>query len=71
MRPQALIGIVLLVLGAFIVFRGMSYSDRDEVLKVGDIKASVESKKAVPTWAGGLAIVAGIALLATGMKRKA
>jgi hypothetical protein len=71
MRPQALIGIVLLVLGAFIVFRGMSYSDRDEVLKVGDLKASVESKKAVPTWAGGIAIVAGIALLATGMKRRA
>jgi hypothetical protein len=71
MRPQALIGIVLLVLGAFVVFRGMSYSDRDEVLKVGDVEASVETKKAVPTWAGGLAIVAGIALLATGMKRKA
>jgi len=71
MRPQALIGVVLLVLGAFVVFRGMSYSDRDEVLRVGDVKASVESKKAVPTWAGGLAIVAGIALLATGMKRKA
>ena len=71
MRPQALIGIVLLVLGAFVVFRGMSYSSRDEVLKVGDVEASVESKKAVPTWAGGLAIVAGIALLATGMKRKA
>jgi UDP-N-acetylmuramyl pentapeptide phosphotransferase/UDP-N-acetylglucosamine-1-phosphate transferase len=71
MRPQALIGIVLLVLGAFVVFRGMSYSSRDEVLKVGDVKASVESKKAVPTWAGGLAIVAGIALIATGMKRRA
>jgi hypothetical protein len=71
MRPQALIGIVLLVLGAFVVFRGLSYSSRDEVLKVGDVKASVESKKAVPTWAGGLAIVAGIALLATGMKRRA
>jgi hypothetical protein len=71
MRPQALIGIVLLVLGAFVVFRGLSYSDRDEVLKVGDMKASVETKKAVPTWAGGLAIVAGIALLATGMKRRA
>ncbi|HKH83334.1 MAG TPA: hypothetical protein VKA25_06605 [Gemmatimonadales bacterium] len=71
MRPQALIGIVLLVLGAFILFRGMSYSDRDEVLKVGDVKASVESKKAVPAWAGGVAIVAGIALIAAGMKRRA
>lgn len=71
MRPQALIGLVLVVLGAFIVVRGMSYSDRDTVLKVGDVKASVESKKAVPAWAGGLAIVAGIALIATGIKRRA
>ena len=71
MRPQALIGIVLIVLGAFVVFRGMSYSSRDEVLRVGDVKASVESKKAIPTWAGGVAIVAGIALLVTGMKRRA
>jgi len=71
MRPQALIGIVLLALGAFILFRGMSYSSRDEVLRVGDVKASVESKKAIPTWAGGVAIVAGIVLIAAGMKRRA
>jgi uncharacterized membrane protein len=71
MRPQALIGIVLLALGAFILFRGMSYSSRDEVLKVGDVKASVESKKAVPTWAGGIAIVAGLVLIGAGMKRRA
>ncbi len=71
MRPQALIGILLIALGAFVIFRGMSYSSRDEVLRVGDVKASVESKKAIPTWAGGVALVAGIVLLATGMKRRA
>jgi uncharacterized membrane protein len=71
MRPQALIGIVLIILGAVVVFRGMSYSSKDEVLRVGDVKASVESKKAVPTWAGGIAIVAGVVLLAAGMKRRA
>ncbi len=71
MRPQALMGVILLVLGAFVIFRGVSYPDRDEVLKVGDVKASVESKKAVPTWAGGVAIVAGLVLLASGMKRRA
>jgi uncharacterized membrane protein len=71
MRPQALIGIVLIVLGAFVIFRGMSYRSRDEVLKVGDVKASVETKKAVPTWAGGVALVAGIVLVAAGMKRRA
>lgn len=71
MRPQALIGVVLLVLGAFVLFRGVSYSDKEEVLKVGDVKASVESKKAIPTWAGGIAIIAGLVLLASGMKRRA
>lgn len=71
MRPLALIGILLLAAGAFILFRGATYSDREEVLKVGDVKASVESKKAVPTWVGGVAIVAGIVLLASGMRKRA
>jgi hypothetical protein len=71
MRPLSLVGILLLVLGAFIVFRGATYKSRDEVLRVGDLKASVEEKRAVPTWAGGVAIVAGIVLLAAGMKRRA
>ncbi len=71
MRPLSLIGIVLLALGAFIIFRGASYKSRDEVLKVGDLKASVEEKHAVPTWAGGAAIVAGVVLLAAGMRRRA
>jgi uncharacterized membrane protein len=71
MRPLTLVGILLLALGAFILFRGMSYKSKDEVLKVGDLKASVTEKHAVPAWAGGLAIVAGVVLIAGGMKRRA
>jgi uncharacterized membrane protein (DUF441 family) len=71
MRPQALIGIVLIIIGAVVVFRGMSYKSRDEVFRVGDVKATVEEKRAVPTWAGGVAIAAGIVLLVGGMKRRA
>jgi hypothetical protein len=71
MRPLSLVGILLLAVGAFIIFRGVTYKSRDEVLKVGSVKASVEEKRAVPTWAGGAAIVAGIVLLAAGMKRRA
>jgi uncharacterized membrane protein len=70
MRPLTLVGIVLLLLGAFVLFRGMSYKSKDEVLRVGDLKASVEQRHAVPTWAGGVAIVAGIVLIAAGMKRR-
>jgi hypothetical protein len=71
MRPIALVGILLLALGAFVVFRGASYKSREDVLKVGDLKASVNEKHAVPTWVGGVAIVAGLVLLASGMKRRA
>lgn len=71
MRPLTLVGILLLALGAFVLFRGMTYKSKDEVLRVGDIKASVEEKRAVPTWVGGAAIVAGIVLIAGGMKRRA
>ena len=70
MRPLSIVGILLLVLGAFSVFRGASYKSRDEVLRVGDLKASVQEKHAVPTWVGGVAIVAGLVLLAGGMKRR-
>jgi hypothetical protein len=71
MRPLSLVGILLLAVGAFILFRGATYKSRDQVLKVGDLKASVEQKHAVPTWAGGAAIIAGVVLLAAGMKRRA
>jgi hypothetical protein len=71
MRPLSLVGILLLAVGAFLLFRGATYKSRDEVLKVGDLKASVEEQRAVPTWVGGAAIVAGIVLLAAGMKRRA
>jgi hypothetical protein len=71
MRPLALVGIVLAIVGAFILFRGLSYNSKDEVLRVGDLKASVEQKHAVPTWAGGLALVAGVVLIGAGMKRRA
>lgn len=70
MRPLSLVGILLLAVGAFLIFRGASYKSRDEVLKVGDLKASVEEKKAVPTWVGGAAIVAGVVLIAAGMRRR-
>jgi hypothetical protein len=71
MRPLALLGILLLAVGAFILYRGATYKSRDQVLKVGDLKASVEQKHAVPTWVGGAALVAGVVLLAAGMKRRA
>jgi hypothetical protein len=61
-------GIVLLVIGAFILFRGLSYRSDHSVLKVGDVEAKVEEKKAVPTWVGGVLILGGIVMLVSGTR---
>jgi hypothetical protein len=70
MRPLSLIGIVLLAVGAYLTFTGGRYTSREDVLKVGGVKVEADTKKAVPTWVGGVAIVAGVVLIAAGMKRR-
>ena len=71
MRPLSLIGIVLLAVGAYLTFAGGRYTSREDVLKVGDVvKVEADTKKAIPTWVGGVAIVAGVVLIAAGMKRR-
>lgn len=70
MRPLTLVGIILLALGAFIVFRGLNYSSDRSVLKVGELEASVEERRSVPVWAGGLAAAAGLVLVVAGARRR-
>lgn len=71
MRPLSLIGIVLLAVGAYLTFAGGRYTSREDVLKVGELRVEADTKKAIPTWVGGVAIVAGVVLIAAGMKRRA
>jgi len=70
MKPQLIVGILLLVLGAFIVFRGLSYGSQRSVIQVGDVRASVDAQRAVPTWVGAVAIVGGALLVGAGLQRR-
>ena len=70
MRPQLIVGILLAVLGAFIVFRGLNYGSQHSSIQVGDLKASIDAQRPVPTWIGGVAIVGGALLVGAGMRRK-
>jgi hypothetical protein len=71
MRPSFVVGVVLLVLGAFVLFRGLSYTSKREVVKVGDLKASVDEQHTVPAWVGGLALAAGLGLIVVGVSKRA
>jgi len=71
MKPQLIVGILLMVLGAFIVFRGLNYGSQQSVIQVGDMRASVEARRTIPTWVGGVAILGGALLVGAGMQRRA
>lgn len=71
MRPLSIAGVVLLVLGAFVLFRGLSFTSKRDVVKVGDLKASVDEEHTVPTWVGGVALVAGLGLVVVGVGKRA
>ncbi|HQW65561.1 MAG TPA: hypothetical protein PLJ23_00900 [Gemmatimonadales bacterium] len=70
MRPLSLVGIVLIVLGAVVLIRGGSFTSRRDVLKVGDLKVTATEEQAVPPYAGGIALVAGIALVVAGSRKR-
>lgn len=70
MRPATLAGILLLAVGGFIVFRGLSYTSDRSVFRVGEFEASLEERRAVPAWVGGVAAAAGLVLLVAGSRRR-
>jgi len=72
MKPTALVGIVLIILGALaLAYQGFTYSHREKVLDVGPIHATQEKHEwvSVPPLLGGLALVGGIVLLVAGGKK--
>jgi drug/metabolite transporter (DMT)-like permease len=70
MKPQVILGIVLAGIGAFIVLRGLNYGSDRSVMRVGEFQASVETRRAVPLWVGGVAIVAGLLLVGASAARR-
>ena len=72
MKPLAIAGLVLIVLGlAALAYQGFTYTSRETVIDIGPIKATADTQKTVPIppIAGVVAVVAGVALVVAG-KRK-
>jgi hypothetical protein len=70
MRPNLLIGIVLIVFGGILFFRGGSFTTRKEVLEVGDVKVTAPDKHSVPNWLPPLAVIGGFGLIVFGGMQK-
>jgi uncharacterized membrane protein len=67
-----LIGIVLIVLGVVaFTYQGITYTTRENVINLGPLQASVDTKKTIPLspLLGGLALVGGVVLVVAGTKK--
>jgi len=69
MKLVTIAGLLLLVLGAFIVFKGLTYRSERSVLKFGDLQASLEEHHTIPGWVGVVAIAGGLVLVIAGSRR--
>lgn len=70
MRGALIAGLVLAAVGAFIVFKGVSYTEDESVFKLGDIEAKMQQKRRLPEWIGGVALGAGLVLVIVGLKKR-
>jgi hypothetical protein len=74
MKPIAMVGLLLIVLGIVgLVYQGIGYTKRKDVLDVGPIHATKDTHETIPIppLLGGIALVGGIALLVVGAKSPA
>ena len=63
------IGVILIILGIVaLVFHGVTYTKREQVLKVGPIEATAKKEHTIPLppVLGGVALIGGIVLLVAG-----
>lgn len=70
MKAAAIAGIVLIALGIYVIAGQARYKSDKEVLKIGGLAASVTESRAVPPWAGALAIAVGGVLVFAGWRGK-
>lgn len=72
MKPIAILGVVLVILGvAGLIYEGVSYTSRETVLDIGPLQATAEETKTLPIspLASGAAIVIGLGLLVAGQRK--
>jgi hypothetical protein len=69
MRILQIVGALLIAGGLFVLIKSPSYSSEKSVFKIGDVEAKVSQDHAIPAWAGGAALAAGVVLIVVGARK--
>ena len=70
MRAALICGLVLIGLGLWLIIRPPNYPQKENVLKFGNLEATVQEQRPVPGWVGGTALGAGLVLVVVGLRRR-
>ena len=73
MKPAAVFGIVLIILGvAWLAYQGFTYTTKEKVVDIGPIEIHDKDKHHVPLppIVGGAMIVGGVVLVVMGGKKR-
>ena len=68
-----LVGIIFIVLGVLaLTYQGIRYTTQEKLIDIGPLKVTTKEKKTIPLppVVGGVAIVAGIALIFADRRKK-
>jgi len=74
MKPLAIAGVLLLVLGLMaLVYQGINYTSRETIIDLGPLHATADQQKTlpIPPVLGILAVAGGVALLVAGARKPA
>jgi drug/metabolite transporter (DMT)-like permease len=70
MRMSTITGVVLIIAGAFLFVRGGSFTSRRDVVRVGGVTVAAEEQRPIRPWMAGIAVIAGVAVIAVGMRQQ-
>ncbi len=74
MRPLAIAGLVLVVLGSLaLAYQGITYTSRDTVIDIGPVHATADRQHTLPLppVLGIVAVAGGVMLLIAGVRARA
>lgn len=66
-------GIILVVIGTLmLIFNTINFTTEEKVVDIGPLEVNKEKERTVgwPVYAGGIVLIAGIAVIAVGSKKK-
>jgi hypothetical protein len=74
MKPLAIVGLVLVVLGLVaLVYQGVTYTSRETVIDIGPVHATADRQRnlPIPPILGIVTVASGVVMLVSGLRRRA